>query len=134
MKELPTKKFQIASFGIGSKITSRDSGFVPANLAEFIHYNRQFYSADSWKLESPNRESKWYDDFPNLDKPDRQQTDLPDIDLSSRDWTKLQLKCGDLIHSCDIPKEYGKGEWEAKTLHDAKQMAINFARSVSSVL
>jgi hypothetical protein len=31
-----------------------------------------------------------------------------------------------------IPTEFsGRGEWEAKTLEDAKQMAIDFAESVS---
>jgi hypothetical protein len=30
-----------------------------------------------------------------------------------------------------FPEEYGRGEWEAKTWEDAKQMAIDFARSVS---
>ena len=29
------------------------------------------------------------------------------------------------------PERYGKGEWEAKTLEDAKQMAIDFAGGVS---
>ena len=29
------------------------------------------------------------------------------------------------------PEKWGKGEWVAKTLEDAKQMAIDFAQSVS---
>ena len=31
----------------------------------------------------------------------------------------------------EYPKKWGKGEWMAKTLEDAKQMAIDFAESVS---
>lgn len=32
---------------------------------------------------------------------------------------------------CRYPDEFGKGEWVAKTLEDAKQMAVDFAESVS---
>ena len=31
----------------------------------------------------------------------------------------------------EYPQKWGKGEWVAKTIEDAKQMAIDFARSVS---
>ena len=32
---------------------------------------------------------------------------------------------------CGYPKEYGRGEWTAETLADARQMAIDFAEGVS---
>ncbi|MEO1892686.1 hypothetical protein [Spongiibacter tropicus] len=32
---------------------------------------------------------------------------------------------------CPYPSEFGKGEWEAKTLADARQMAIDFADDVA---
>jgi hypothetical protein len=32
---------------------------------------------------------------------------------------------------CDFPDEFGKGEWVAETDEDARQMAIDFANSVS---
>ncbi len=32
---------------------------------------------------------------------------------------------------CEFPDSYGKGEWTAKNLDDAKQMAIDFANGVS---
>ena len=31
----------------------------------------------------------------------------------------------------EYPEKWGKGEWVAKTIDDAKQMAIDFARGVS---
>ena len=31
----------------------------------------------------------------------------------------------------EYPKKFGKGEWVAKTIEDAKQMAIDFNRGVS---
>jgi len=31
----------------------------------------------------------------------------------------------------EYPKKWGKGEWTAKTIEDAKQMAIDFAKNVS---
>jgi hypothetical protein len=32
---------------------------------------------------------------------------------------------------CQYPTEYGRGEWTAKTVADARQMACDFASSVS---
>ena len=32
---------------------------------------------------------------------------------------------------CAYPEKYGKGEWVAETIEDAKQMAIDFARNIS---
>ena len=32
---------------------------------------------------------------------------------------------------CEYPEKYGKGEWVAETIEDAKQMAIDFARNIS---
>lgn len=31
----------------------------------------------------------------------------------------------------EFPKKYGRGEWKAKTIEDAKQMAIDFANNIS---
>lgn len=42
---------------------------------------------------------------------------------------KLRGKLGGT--TCNYPKKFGKGEWVAETLEDAKQMAIDFAESVS---
>lgn len=38
---------------------------------------------------------------------------------------------GNVYMFIPFPKKYGKGEWVAKTLEDAKQMAIDFAGAVS---
>ena len=32
---------------------------------------------------------------------------------------------------CVYPEKWGKGEWVAETIEDAKQMAIDFARNIS---
>ena len=32
---------------------------------------------------------------------------------------------------CEYPEKWGKGEWVAETIEDAKQMAIDFARNIS---
>lgn len=42
---------------------------------------------------------------------------------------KLHSKISSVF--CEYPKEFGKGEWTAKTWEDAKQMAIDFSDGVS---
>lgn len=43
--------------------------------------------------------------------------------------TQIRGTKGD-VH-CKYPKSYGRGEWKAETLEDAKQMAIDYAEHVA---
>ncbi len=51
--------------------------------------------------------------------------------VTKRDATGFSIKAGELCIRCDYPKEFGKGEWTAETVADAKQMACDFVESVS---
>jgi len=48
-----------------------------------------------------------------------------------RDATGFSIKAGELFIRCDYPDNFGRGPWTAKTVADAKQMACDFAASVS---
>lgn len=41
------------------------------------------------------------------------------------------LRGTEYVRFLPFPKKYGKGEWTATTIEEAKQMAIDFAESVS---
>ena len=65
----------------------------------------------------------------NKDNIAQRKNGLPDVILR-----KIQNKAlrGTTRNSfATYPEQWGKGEWEAKTLDDAKQMAIDFANGVS---
>jgi len=50
---------------------------------------------------------------------------------TTKDGVKITLKDSKISHMEFYPKEWGKGEWKAESMEDAKQMAIAFANSVS---
>lgn len=101
-------------FGIGSKVKKGDCGYRPSTAQEL-------YEA----------EIKWGTD--------------PDCVEMLKDKIKIRtnmVDCGPVslqgAYENPVPSEpvyhfveVGRGEWEAKTLDDAKQMAIDFSDSVS---
>ncbi len=104
-------------FGIGSKCKQGDCGFKPSNKEELIERTLSFWGDNEYSVDKPVAIDKdngvlityvYNDKVPNK---------------SMRGTTHEYFE--------EYPKEWGKGEWEAKTLEDAKQMAIEFAKSVS---
>ena len=108
------------SFGIESEVKKGDCAFNGNNINDIIENTNNFWDSEYHICtntsiehnESENKEmmyTKWkYNDS------------VPSKSLHNQIngvWT-------------EIP-EFGKGEWTAKTLEDAKQMAIDFAESVS---
>lgn len=89
-------------FGIGSQVTRKCCGFKPATKEEFVQSVIEFYG-DEGKLNK---------DFVITDE-------------------GVVIKSGTIEHIERYPKEFGKGEWTAATLEDAKEMAIDFADGVS---
>lgn len=100
----------ICGFGIGSEVRKGDCAFKPSNRSEYIEDLQ-----------------RWYGDamYRNLDI---EVTDT-EIDINYE------------IHSVDgriypqksirpLDVEYGRGEWVAETMDDAKQMARDFAYMV----
>lgn len=103
----------IYGFGIGSTIKAGDLGFIPKNRAEYIESLRQWYDEpEHFDLEIKELEFGIQIEYTlSIDSP--------------RPWPKHRT----YLKPLDIT--YGKGEWTAETLEDAKQMAIDFAHSVS---
>ena len=52
--------------------------------------------------------------------------------INDKQKEQLNLHVFEVIDErAKYPEKWGKGKWTAKTIEDAKQMAIDFARSVS---
>lgn len=106
-------------FGIGSEVKRGDCGYQPTNADDFLDDVRRFWSDDdklNMSAEHAERDGDrgvmltwtYSDTIPN---------------------TAMRGEQGE--HFSPYPETYGRGEWTAVTLEDAKQMAIDFAESVS---
>lgn len=101
----------IYGFKEGSKVKKGDCGYKSSNKKEFLEDLEYWYhnimEYDDLKL-TPKKEGVHVKGFS----------------------TKIKNSLGvDKIEK--YPKNWGRGEWTAKTLEDAKQMAIDFAEGVS---
>lgn len=105
----------IYGFGVGSKVKKGDCAYCPTDKNDFLDDNVRFWSDDHHK----NVKGKFV---------------ASGVQISWEYDNKIpNKKIRGTINSvlCDFPTEYGKGEWTAKTIEDAKQMAMDFAESVS---
>ena len=114
----------IFGFGIGSKCKKGDCAYVPTDKDDFLEDMIRFWSDESHlnirgehktqKNENGIAESGVYVEW-------EYSNDIPNEHLR-----------GEISGVFNIyPDEYGKGEWEARTFKEAKQMAIDFAEGVS---
>ena len=113
----------IFDFGIGSEVKRGDCAYVPIDMEDARLEAIRFWSEDSHQnvdaslIEDEDGKScfrvSWL--YPS------------DADLIPN--RKLLGTIGSAI--CYPPEVFGRGEWIAETLEDAKQMAIDFAESVS---
>lgn len=107
----------VFGFGIGSKCKQGNCGFQPSNKDEFIKKQLLFWGDNEYAVDKSEA----------IDKGDGvlithiYNDEVPNTSLRGTRYERF----------IEYPKEWGKGEWEAKTLEDAKQMAIDFAKSVS---
>lgn len=101
----------ICGFGIGSTVKIDDCAFVPSSKGEFRKAMELWYSDEMYR---------------NLK--------LVAIENGLRiSYDIIQDKTGKVFHNCHVEPwvTNGRGEWEAKTLEDARQMAIDYANGVS---
>jgi len=92
----------IFGFGIGSEIKNGDCAYVPKDREDQIACSIDFFEFDKDKVVIEQLENSY-----------------------------VLNQEGRLGHTHEYLAEYGKGEWKAQTLEDAKQMAIDFAMGVS---
>lgn len=105
----------IYGFGIGSKVKRGDCAYQPIDPQDMLEDMVRFWSDDDTEI--TNKELDVKDPYGNRDG--------LGVLIETR-GKSLGMK-----HWEPYPDKWGKGEWEAKTLDDAKQMAIDFARGVS---
>ncbi len=110
----------IFGFAIGSKIKMGSLGYQPANKEDFMESCIRFWDEEhhvnTYCIECKNDEG------------------VSGVNVT---WTydnkvknkKIRGTIGGVFE--EYPKKWGRGEWTAKTLEDAKLMAIDFAECVS---
>lgn len=108
-------------FGIGSTVKKGDCAYLPANEQDFIDDALQFWaSADEEKLAGDTEIGY-----------DEEGTKGVWVNWTYADTIPNKNLRGQITsHFTPFPQTWGRGEWTAKTLDDAKQMAIDFAESV----
>jgi len=106
----------IFGFGVGSTCEPGDCHFLPSNEKEFLEQADRWYKDDMYKNvkftpgTNDDRKGLWVEYNIRTNK--------------GKDLSTIKT-------FAPYPEKWGKGKWKAKTLEDAKQMAINFAKSVS---
>jgi hypothetical protein len=117
----------IYGFGIDSTCKQGDCHFKPGNVNEFMKACLDFWG---------DAEYSCGDDTAvvtkSLDHDDKTEVEGVLVSYTYNDKVPNEkLRGTKYEHFSPFPKEWGKGEWTAKTMEDAKQMAIDFADGVS---
>lgn len=107
----------VFGFGIGSTCKQGNCGFKPSCKKEFIERELSFWGDRKYSQNKPEA----------IDKGDGVLITY----IFNNDVPNEKLRGTTYEHFCEYPAKWGKGEWTAETLEDAKQMAIDFAKSVS---
>lgn len=107
------------SFGIGSEVKRGDCAYVPTDKEDYKNDAIRFWTEESHiNVHIENENEQGFDVVWTI-------SDNPILVPNPK------ARGGKGSHHYVYPKGYGKGEWVAKTLDDAKQMAMDFAESVS---
>ena len=97
----------IAGFHVGSKVSKGDCAYQPATKKDFIENSKKFWESCGSKVKAKEIGKTIKISF-----------------ISSGNGKETSV-----INN--LPKTFGKGEWTAKTIEDAKQMAKDYAKGVS---
>ena len=123
----------IYGFGVGSTVKKGDCAYVADTPEGLIDSHSDFFadiskeSADKHRAECqilPNRSGIRILHSPMVIPIATSVQDIVDGDID-------EMEMVDIAKNAWSIKKCGKGEWTAKTLADAKQMAIDFANGVS---
>lgn len=116
----------IFGFGVGSECRKGDINFNPSNRNDFM-----FSCLDFWG----DKEYSVGDNKAIFTKGEDYEGETVDgvlVTYTYNDKVPNKKLRGTVYKNFSpFPKKWGKGEWVAKTLKDAKQMAIDFAMSVA---
>ena len=110
----------IYGFGIGDMVTRDSCAYIPTDPDDFVLCAVNFY-CDGGKNSYTIRKIEHDIETSQGGKGIYLEYDY------TRDDGSIYTNCG----TYPYPERWGNGEWTAKTLEDAKQMAIDFAEGVS---
>lgn len=109
-------------FGIGSVVSKGDIAFIPKNKEDEVENILDFWEdTEGHQLDFSYIEVTDPDQGKGLQMTWKYSDTVPN--------KKLRGTIGERF--TPFRKEYGKGEWTALTLEDAKQMAKDFAKNIS---
>lgn len=102
-------------FGIGSEVKRGDCAYMPTDKEDFLQDMIRFWSdEDKLNVTGEHKEDGVYIEW-------EYNQAIPNKDMRGK-------ITGTFSH---YPKTWGRGEWKAENMADARQMAIDFAESVS---
>lgn len=110
----------IFGFGIGSEVKKGDCAYIPANKEDFIASCLSFWG-----------DKEYHTDITAFEDVQDNQSGVTVRALYNDTVPNEKLRGTVYEHFTAFPEKYGKGEWTAQSLDDAKTMAIDFADSVS---
>lgn len=121
-------------FSIGSEVKQGHVAYVPENLESLIESRINFYDLTGKLFHIGENNSTLSNT--SYKKVHTSTEIFEDIFKLNYVFTRInsdneifQLENSHVM--CEIPKSFGRGEWVAKTLEDAKQMSIDYARGLS---
>jgi len=114
----------IFGFGIGSTCKKDNSGYRPSNKEDYIESCRVFYG-------DLDMEKTGKDKVTATETIQDGTTGVSVAWIYKKDHPNEKLRGTIGTAFSPYPKTWGKGEWTATTLEEAKEMALDFAESVS---
>jgi len=116
----------IYGFGIGSKCKKGDCGYKPSNKEDFRDSCLSFWGDSEYSIGDDKVEFGKGEDY------DGKIVDGVIVTYTYNDKVpNKSIRGTTYANFSPFPKKWGKGEWTAKTMEEAKEMAIDFAESVS---
>jgi hypothetical protein len=117
----------IYGFGIGSKVKFGDCMYMPECPQGLLNKIIKFWHEPECEYVS---ETEIIDKQFDVKNPNNKNSGLG-VSIMTRKTRKSDGQLIESTHWREYPDAWGRGEWEAETLDEAKQMAIDFAKGVS---
>jgi len=129
----------IYGFGMGSEVKKGDCGYQPVDVEDFNRRMLEFWDVDNgiWReCESPEITCTTHlvsieSNVCDINGEDSYNPNVIGTMLRTKTEFRGVNRDYESQHFWPYPEVWGRGEWVAETLADAKQMAIDFANGVS---
>ena len=108
-------------FGVGSVTTEGDCSYQPPNKEAFGRNMMNFFCDDEWMTEAAFTDSVDTEGVRGILITATYNDAVPNEKMRGTEYSNFW----------PYPKKFGRGEWVAETMDDAKQMAEDFAEGVS---